>query len=171
MVPGRVYTIGYGNRDADALWAALREVDVGILIDVRSAPYSRFRPEFSKKPLAEAAQVRGLEYRFLGDRLGARPDDPGCYVDGQVVYERVAERPAFHHGIDQVAAIAARARIPCLLCAENDPARCHRALLVAPALVEAGLQVVHLLADGTQIDQQTLVRRARTAQLTLFGER
>ena len=35
-----------------------------------------------------------------------------------------------------------------LLCAEREPLECHRMLLVAPALDERGVEVVHIHADG-----------------------
>ncbi len=165
---GRAYTIGYGNRDVEAFWAALRDADVGVLVDVRSAPYSRHRPEFSKRPLQREAAKRGLEYRFLGEELGGRPDAPTCYVDGRIVYARCRERAPFREGIVAVAALADKGRRPCLLCAEEDPARCHRTDLVTPALVEAGLEVVHLLADGSQEGHEELVRRVRDPQMDLF---
>jgi hypothetical protein len=35
-----------------------------------------------------------------------------------------------------------------LMCAEKEPLDCHRTLLVAPALVERGVIVQHILVDG-----------------------
>ena len=35
-----------------------------------------------------------------------------------------------------------------LMCAEKEPLDCHRTLLVARALVERGVAVEHILADG-----------------------
>lgn len=36
-----------------------------------------------------------------------------------------------------------------LMCAEKEPLECHRTLLVARVLVADGLEVLHILADGT----------------------
>ena len=36
-----------------------------------------------------------------------------------------------------------------LMCAERDPLDCHRALLVARKLAEAGVPIKHIVADGT----------------------
>jgi uncharacterized protein (DUF488 family) len=41
-----------------------------------------------------------------------------------------------------------------LLCAEEHPENCHRARVIAPALEEMGVQVVHLLHDGTALPHQ-----------------
>ena len=168
---GTAFTIGYGNRDAEALWAALRDADVGVLVDVRSAPYSRHRPEFSKRSLQREAIRRGFEYRFLGEELGGRPDAPTCYSDGRIVYARCRERAPFREGIVAVAALADAGQRPCLLCAEEDPARCHRTELITPALIDAGVEVVHLLRDGSHEPHDDLVRRIREPQMGLFEDR
>ena len=35
-----------------------------------------------------------------------------------------------------------------LMCAEEDPARCHRRLLIGPVLEELGVRLVHIRGDG-----------------------
>jgi hypothetical protein len=83
-----IYTIGYGNRSLDSFIATLQQYQIAYLVDVRTAPYSRFKPEYSKEALAAALQAKGIRYLFLGDKLGGRPPDPTCYTDGKVDYER-----------------------------------------------------------------------------------
>ncbi len=167
---GAVFTIGYGNRDVEAFWAALRDAGVQVLVDVRSAPYSRHRPEFSKKSLQREAGRRGLDYLFLGHQLGGRPDAPICYVNGRIDYARCRERAPFREGIATVSALASEGRSPCLMCAEENPAGCHRTRLVTPALVEVGLEVVHLLRDGSRESHDDLMRREKGPQLGMFDE-
>lgn len=36
-----------------------------------------------------------------------------------------------------------------LLCAEGDPAKCHRQHIIAQTLLDSGTQVLHILKDGT----------------------
>lgn len=165
-----VYTIGYGNLDGETFWGNLRDAGVQVLVDVRSAPYSRHRPEFSRAPLQSEAERRGFEYIFLGHQLGGRPDAPICYVNGRVDYARCAERAPFRDGIAAVTALARDGRRPVLMCAEEDPARCHRTRLVTPAIVEAGVEVVHLLKDGSSECHDAMVRRDRGPQMGLFGK-
>ncbi|MCO5183563.1 MAG: DUF488 domain-containing protein [Anaerolineae bacterium] len=76
-----IYTIGYGSRAIDDLIAVLHQHDIAYLIDVRSAPYSRYKPEFSKNELDTTLRAVGIRYLFLGRSLGGRPDDPDCYSD------------------------------------------------------------------------------------------
>ena len=79
--------------------------------------------------------------------LGGRPDDPACYENGHVHYDRLARTDRFLSGLERVVRGAGRQRIA-LLCAEKEPLNCHRTLLVSRALDERGLAVAHIHADG-----------------------
>ncbi|MBI3192019.1 MAG: DUF488 family protein, partial [Pedosphaera parvula] len=46
-----LYTIGYGTRTLVEFLAALKSNRIEYLIDVRTAPYSRHKPEFAKDQL------------------------------------------------------------------------------------------------------------------------
>ena len=46
-----VHTIGYGSQTLDDFVPVLTAHGIAYLIDVRSAPYSRFKPEFSRNAL------------------------------------------------------------------------------------------------------------------------
>jgi hypothetical protein len=113
----------------------------------RSSPFSRFNPQFSRKPLEQFLQANGIEYVFLGRELGARTEDRSCYEHGRVKYGRLAQTPLFQSGLDRVLEGAARFRIA-LMCAEKEPLECHRTLLVARALAVRGVPVLHIHADG-----------------------
>ena len=141
MLP--VFTIGYGARSLEAFLAVLHAQDVAYLIDVRSAPYSKFKPEFSKSALEAAAKVAGLTYVYLGDTLGGQPKDQSCYEDGKVLYDRVKERAFFREGI-------ARLRRRRTRLAGSGHVQRRQARTVPPhrldrqALVDAGVPVVHI---------------------------
>ena len=142
-----VLTIGHSNHALDSFIALLHQHHITALADVRSAPYSRFNPQFNRESLASSLKRCGIEYVYLGQELGGRADDPACYENGRVRYDRVAETELFRHGLDRVVHGAAKYRIV-LLCAEREPLECHRTLLVAPALDERGVEVAHIHADG-----------------------
>ena len=147
MEGGTVLTIGHSTNAVDAFLALVQRHGVGAVADVRSVPYSRFNPDFNREPLARSLAVHRVAYVFLGRELGGRPDDPSCYDGGRVSYERVGATASFRRGLDRVVRGAARRRIV-LMCAEREPLQCHRALLVAPALVARGVPVGHILGDG-----------------------
>ena len=97
-----IYTIGYGSRSIAELIEVLHQHEIAYLIDVRSAPYSRYKPEFSKAPLANQLEQHDIRYVYMGDTLGGRPDDETCYVNGKVDYEKVKVTEFYQRGIQRL---------------------------------------------------------------------
>ena len=161
----RIYTVGHSTHTSEEFTALLRAHDVTAVADVRSAPYSRFNPQFNRETLARALEAHCVDYQFLGRELGARPKDPACYENGQVVFSRLAGTAEFRKGIDRVMAGAdgamAGARLGrlTLMCAEKDPLDCHRTILVARELARRGIDVAHILADGKAEPHAAAVER------------
>ena len=144
---GLVVTIGHSTHSLEAFLALLQKHGVTAIADVRSAPFSRFNPQFNKDALERSLKAVGIKYVFLGRELGARSDDPSCYENGRVQYGRLARTELFRSGIERVIRGAQEQRIA-LMCAEKEPLECHRTLLVARALDEQGIAVAHILSDG-----------------------
>ncbi|HXF07311.1 MAG TPA: DUF488 domain-containing protein [Candidatus Acidoferrales bacterium] len=142
-----VFTIGHSTHSIEAFVALLKQHGVTALADVRSAPFSRFNPQFNKDALARELKTRGIRYVFLGRELGARSEDRSCYENGRVQYGRLACTDLFRQGLERVQRGAKKYRIA-LMCAEKEPLECHRTLLVARALDEQGIEVMHILANG-----------------------
>ena len=144
---GNVFTIGHSTHELKAFVALLQMHDVTAIADVRSTPYSRFNPQFNREPFAEALGAERIRYVYLGDTLGGRSEDPDCYEDGRIRYDRVAATESFKSGLVRVVHGAAKYRIA-LMCAEKEPLDCHRTLLVSGALDNLGVDVAHIHADG-----------------------
>ncbi|HBL29886.1 MAG TPA: hypothetical protein DD490_23865 [Acidobacteria bacterium] len=160
-----VLTIGHSTHSMDAFMALLRQHSVTALADVRSAPFSRFNPQFNKEALERSLRSHGIRYVFLGRELGARSEDRSCYENGRVQYTRLASTELFRTGLDRVLRGARKHRIA-LMCAEKEPLECHRTLLVARALAERGVDVLHILADGRlESHGETMVRLLRVLGL------
>ena len=140
-----VLTIGHSTHALDAFIVLLQRHHVTAVADVRSAPYSRFNPQFNREPFAKALKAQGIRYVYLGRELGGRSDDPDCYEDGRVRYERIAATESFRSGLDRVVRGADKHRIA-LMCAEKEPLDCHRTLLVGRALHQRGVDVAHIHA-------------------------
>jgi len=153
-----VFTIGHSTQPLESFAALLRRHGVSAVADVRSAPYSRFAPQFNRNALSGELQARDIRYVFLGRELGARSEDESCFENGQVRFERLAETELFRSGIDRVIRGAGDHTIA-LMCAEKDPINCHRAVLVGRKLSERGIAVRHILADGTLETHETLESR------------
>ncbi|MDE2164363.1 MAG: DUF488 domain-containing protein [Alphaproteobacteria bacterium] len=150
-----LFTIGHSTHSFERFLALLSGAGIEAVADVRTAPVSRFCPQFNKARLDEALRAAGLSYVFLGQELGGRPDDPALYTNGIADFERMAKSAAFHKGIDRVI-VQARERRLALMCSEKHPLDCHRCLLVGRALAARGAAVQHILSDGTQTEQREI---------------
>lgn len=153
-----LFTIGHSNHSIEIFVALLRRFDISAVGDVRSHPFSRYAPQYSREPLKAALARAGIAYVFLGKELGARSENQACYKQGKVQYDCLARQPQFLEGVKRVIEGARRYRIA-LMCAEKDPLECHRTLLVARKLHEAGLEIRHIHADGSVEDHKALESR------------
>ena len=144
-----IFTVGHSRHPADHFFALLARHQIQVLVDVRSRTYSRFSPQFNKKHLEQAVRDRGLEYLFLGRSLGGRPEGSELYnADGALNYARRAVDRDFLAGIEELLRLAADERVA-IMCAEEDPEKCHRWLLVGKTLVARGVSIIHIRGDGT----------------------
>lgn len=165
-----VFTIGYGARTMDDLIRVLHEHEIVFLADVRSVPYSRFKPEFSKDSLERALKQQGIRYVYLGDALGGRPTDPACYVNDKVDYERVKSSIFYQVGIERVRAAWARGVHFVLMCSEGKPEQCHRSKLIGESLTGLGIAVMHIDEHDQLCSQAEVIQRLTSGQLSLFGD-
>ena len=162
-------TIGYGNqRSFDDFVALLLNYDVNYLVDVRTKPFSKFRPEFSQEPLAKNLKRSGVAYIMLGDALGGHPADPACYTDGKVDYGKVRERDWFIEGLTRLETGWREGHRIAIMCAEASPERCHRTKLVGEALAARGVIVAHIDADGSVVSHEAVIARLQRGQMPLF---
>lgn len=155
-----LYTIGHSDHSLADFLALLRVHDITAIADVRSSPYSRRQPQFNREPLKAALRDVGITYVFLGRECGARAEDPACYDQGKVQYERLAQTALFQDGLARIRAGAEAFRLA-LMCAEKDPLTCHRTILVSRHLVEQGMAVEHVLADGSLEPHNLTLTRLR----------
>lgn len=143
-----VYTIGHSNHTADWLVHLLRSHEIVLLADVRSSPFSRHNPQFNAHPLRDDMRAAGIQYTGMHE-LGGKPDSPELLQrDGTPDYDRIEASHRFIAGLARLMDLAAAQRVA-ILCAEADPMECHRERLVATALRRRGVEVRHILADGS----------------------
>ncbi len=164
-----LYTVGYGARSLEEFLAVLREHGIEYVLDVRTAPYSRFKPEFSKETLESVLKNRGLRYVFMGDTLGGQPNDPECYTEGKVDYQKVRTKAFFISGLERLKKAQQQQRRAALLCSEGRPEECHRSKLIGEALAAAGVPVCHIDENGQLRTHAEVVERLTHGQLELFG--
>lgn len=163
-----VFTVGHSSHAIDDFVAMINSHDIGVIADIRSVPYSRYRPQFARPALVESLQRAGLSYVYLGEELGGVPSSR---VQAQMQgsgYAAMAQTPAFLQAIARIARGRERYRIA-LMCAERDPLDCHRALLVGRSLAANGMPVEHVHADGSTESQMRLEGRLLEAAGSLAG--
>ena len=159
---GTVYTVGYSGFALPDFLAELRNRGITALIDVRSSPYSGYRQEYNREPLAAALKRAGVVYRSY-----AR--------EGYLDFARFSASPRFGEGAEKLAAGMERGFVFVLMCAEKDPIACHRAVMVARALDLRGFSVAHILPGGVTQTQEELDGRLLEKyfpdreQMSLFG--
>lgn len=141
-----LFTIGHSSHSIDAFRRLLLQHEVQAVADVRSYPWSNRYPWFNRMPLSNTLKAERISYVFLGDELGARREEPSCYEEGAVSYDRVAQTHIFAAGLMRLKKGLYSHRIA-LLCAEKEPLDCHRTILVSRHA--RGFAVIqHILFDG-----------------------
>ncbi|MGV0005162.1 MAG: DUF488 family protein [Candidatus Porifericomitaceae bacterium WSBS_2022_MAG_OTU9] len=153
-----IYTIGHSNHTIENFIAILQKHGITAIADVRSAPYSKYNPQFNKDKISASLHRTSISYVFLGKGLGARPDDPSCYHNGKVLYDKIAARQQFKEGIRRLAKGAEQYRIA-IMCAEKDPIDCHRTVLVCRHLKGIIDGIFHIFADGAAIKHEDMEKR------------
>ena len=134
--PGRTmarfepYSIGTSNKTIETYIAELQGAGVTDVVDVRGAPFSRFRPHFNRDRMSTSLGALGIKYHWLGDTLGNPQDTHGeRTLEG---FEHVhMKTPAYETGIGRLMEIMhhASGRVA-VTCAEGAEKDCHRKFIL-----------------------------------------
>jgi uncharacterized protein (DUF488 family) len=163
-----LYTVGHSNHSEEKFLDLLQQHGIEVLVDVRSQPFSRYSPHFNDSHLRRSLRDAGIQYLFMGDTLGGRPEGDEFFDEaGHALYHRIAESPAFLAGIERLQRGAAEHRVA-IMCSEEDPAICHRHLLVARVISGRGIGVLHIRGDGRLESEEQIARHQN--QGLLFAE-
>jgi uncharacterized protein (DUF488 family) len=90
-----IYTIGHSTHSIENFIKILKSRGITAIADVRSAPYSRFQPQFNRETLTKSLKDFGIEYVFVGDSIGGRSSNEDDYENGRVVYSRLKNSDNF----------------------------------------------------------------------------
>lgn len=169
-----LFTVGHSDHTAEELLHLLQEHNIYVLLDVRSAPYSKHVPHFNKRELEAFLKRNGVDYRYAGDHLGGRPTQGDVYKSGQVAgkdssredflelvdYEEIMQRNWYQAAIQRLLEVihetAQKGGNVAVMCSEGNPHECHRHHLIVRSLIDPNLRIVdtdveaiHILKDGT----------------------
>lgn len=150
----------------------LRANEIEVLVDTRSYPYSKWVPHFRRESLNEAVEAAGIRYLYMGDVVGGRPKQKEFYDEsGRLVYARVAASAEFLDGIARLERGADKFRVA-IMCAEENPNRCHRRLLIGRVLMAREAELRHIRGTGEVQDEATVAAElgndSREMQAVLF---
>lgn len=156
-----IFTIGHSTRTLAEFVSLLQQVDVTLLVDVRSIPRSRTTPQFNGDTLPDSLAASGIGYRHLltlgGRRHHRKGAPPSLNLYWRVAafrnYADYAETGEFRAGLDTLRAFA-RADRCAIMCAEAVWWRCHRRI-ITDYLLAGGARVEHIMGPG-QVVQATL---------------
>jgi uncharacterized protein (DUF488 family) len=167
-------TLGHSSHAIEKWLALLRQHNVEVAVDTRSSPYSKYAPQYDKAVIERSLLDTGTRYLFLGAELGGRPANPAYYdASGRVLYSRLRDDAGFQAAIARLETGIERFRVA-LICGEEDPAHCHRRLLIGRVLAERGHEMLHIRGDG-RVESDAVVAAASgkplvDAQAGLFAE-
>ena len=151
-----IYTIGHSIHDWETFLGLLTLHGVELVVDTRSAPVSRRAAFANKRTMPALLEQEDMSYVFLGDALGGKPSDDDFYgEDGKPDYRKMRSLESFQAGIDKVLDLAVRHTVV-LMCSEEDPSKCHRHLLIEPAMLQRGVGLMHIRGDGSVQHSESL---------------
>lgn len=146
-----LYTIGYEGIDVEHFFMLLKEHGIETVVDVRELPLSR-KPGFSKRILAAALNLRGMEYTHLADLGCPKPIRDRYRADADWGRYRKGFLKHLETQAEAIAHLAALAEFSScvLLCFEADHNYCHRSMVADAVRQQSGVRVFHISADSVR---------------------
>lgn len=159
MVDSGIYSIGHSDLPIDRFLRLIADAGVTAIADVRTSPYSKRYPWFSRQELKGSLRDVGVSYAYLGLELGGRPADPHLLDShGVADYDSMAKTSLYSTGIQRLYVGMQKYRIA-MVCSERDPLHCHRCLMVGRTLLGVHVNAFHIHHDGRLESQSEAEQR------------
>ena len=144
-----LFTIGYSSFALNKFISVLERYSIQVVVDVRSQPYSAYYSNYNKENIKSTLRQKKIHYRNYSIEFGARQTDKRYFSnEGYLDFELFAESPNFKQGFDKIKNSVEQGYSIALMCAEKNPAICHRSIMVSRAFYNNGFSINHILADG-----------------------
>jgi len=165
-MPKELFTIGHATRPIGGFIELLKEAEVQLVVDVRTAPRSRTNPQFDRESLAASLAAVAVEYRHIAELGGLRPRQKDIPASTNAFWQNrsfhnyadYAMSGEFQSALKQLRELS-RTKRCAIMCAETLWWRCHRRI-IADYLLAAGETVFHILGPG-QIEQARITPSAK----------
>ena len=161
-----MHSVGHGTLSAEGFASLLHDAHVGRIVDIRSFPGSRHNPHFGREEMEGWVPGTGLSYVWMHDLGGRRrPIADSKHValrhDAFRAYADYMETPTFLAGVEALSALA-ESESTTVMCSESVWWRCHRRLLADHLVLLRGIEVLHLMHNGS-VTAHTLTDGVRLA--------
>ena len=144
-----IYTIGYSGFTRNEFVRTAAGLGIDTVIDVRSNPHSHHSPEYNCTEMEDRLKTDGIRYRNYAEEFGARQENRAFYSDDGILdFEVFSASEQFLRGVEKVIGAMEKGSRIALMCKEEQPIDCHRAILVARAFHDRGYCVQHICPDG-----------------------
>jgi uncharacterized protein (DUF488 family) len=153
-----LYSIGHSNHPVIRFLDLLQQHQIQCIADVRTAPYSRFNPQYNREQLAISLKEKGISYIWLGAGLGGKNS-------------RGQKDNNYLQGIATLISTALETKTA-MMCSEEDPRNCHRHRKISTTILNGGfeqLQVqpfIHHIRGNGSIEAASMI--PVSFQLPLF---
>lgn len=155
-----IYTIGHSNHSIEHFLSLLKDNHITVVVDVRSMPYSKYATQFNKEQISSYLIKNNIDYIFLGNELGGKPNDSRFYGDdGSVLYDEIVKTEQFQRGIKRILSGVHKGYSIVLMCGEERPDECHRRKLVAKEINKHRIRIFHILSTGRVEEESELISR------------
>jgi uncharacterized protein (DUF488 family) len=141
-MPQTIFTIGHSNLTFLKFLSLIQANQINHVIDIRSIPYSKYAPWSNKSRLQELLRPFNIRYTYLGHHLGGKNQTRSPDI------QENQNKDVYSDAIQILIQLSLRDNLT-LLCAEGDPNRCHRQHLISQTLLQSGVNVIHILKDGS----------------------
>lgn len=158
----KLFTIGYATKPLEEFIRQLQHYNIHAVADVRSVPYSKAFFDYHQEAIAATLRSHKIHYVYLGEELGPRSKDDSHYdKTGQIQFDRLMQTSLFKTGIKRLEKGLDKAMNIALMCAEKDPATCHRSLLIGYYLQRnhPSIELLHICHNGNLETQVSLESR------------
>ena len=148
-----IYTIGYSAFSIDEFIETIKNFGISCVIDVRSSPFSNYYADYNKDTLERTLKEHNILYRNYANEFGARQTDLMFYTGDIVDFDKFIKSDQFLEGVSKVNKGIERGYSFVLMCAEKDPIKCHRSIMLGKGFSENGFDVKHIVSK-TEIESQ-----------------
>lgn len=145
------FTIGHSTRSIPEFVELLREVQIELVVDVRTVPRSRTNPQFNRSTLPTTLSEFDIDYEHMAQLGGLRPPSPTVPPSLNAFWQNAsfhnfadyAMSEEFTSGLARLRELG-HAKRSAIMCAEAVWWRCHRRI-ITDYLLAAGEEVFHIL--------------------------